>query len=213
LSQLNLDSVFVLGTGRPLQAAVPVDSLSEQTESNLVTITGFQIVNPAQWTTGTGTGFNVQVSNGIRTIDLRIDNDCDLFNQAVPSNQIISITGMGGQFDSSIPRNAGYQLLPRRASDIVLNTSVASENRKNPISFFPNPTSGNVRMLYPEDLSNSRINFHLFNAQGQLVMEKAGTPSEISSLLSHQLQTSPAGYFNATFQVGKDFYRTTVVKN
>jgi hypothetical protein len=44
-------------------------------------------------------------------------------------------------------------------------------------------------------------------------MEKTGTPSEISSQLSHQMQTSPAGYFNASFQVGKDFYRTTVVKN
>jgi DNA/RNA endonuclease YhcR with UshA esterase domain len=213
LSQLNLDSAFVLATGRPLQASVPVDSLSEQTESKLVSITGFQIVNSAQWTTGTGTGFTVQVSNGTRTIDLRIDNDCELFNQAAPSNQIISITGLGGQFDSSIPRNAGYQLLPRKASDIVLNTSVASQNRKNPISFFPNPTSGNVRMLYPEDLSNSQIIFHLFNALGQLVMEKTGTPSEISSQLSQQLQTSPAGYFNASFQVGKDFYRTTVVKN
>jgi hypothetical protein len=68
-------------------------------------------------------------------------------------------------------------------------------------------------MLYPEDLSNSQIIFHLFNAQGQLVMEKAGIPSEISSQLSQRLQTSPAGYFNASFQVGKDFYRTTVVKN
>ena len=213
LSQLNLDSVIVLAAGRPLQASVPVDSLSEQTESNLITITGFQIVNPTQWTTGIGTGFTVQVSNGTRTIDLRIDNDCELFNQPVPTAPIISIAGLGGQFDSSIPRTSGYQLFPRRASDILINSSTSSQNRKNPISFFPNPTSGNVRMLYPEDLRNSQINFQMFNVQGQSVLEILGTPSKISTKLSEYLESSPAGYFNASFLIGKDFYRTTVVKN
>ena len=213
LSQLNLDSLIVLATGRPLQAAVPVDSLSESAESNLVSITGFQIVNPTQWTTGIGTGFTVQVSNGTRTIDLRIDNDCELFNQPVPTAQIISITGLGGQFDSSIPRTSGYQLFPRRASDVLINSSTSSQNRKNTISIFPNPTSGNVRMLYPEDISNTQINFQMFNVQGQSVLEILGTPSKISTKLSEYLESSPAGYFNASFLIGKDFYRTTVVKN
>jgi DNA/RNA endonuclease YhcR with UshA esterase domain len=212
LSQLNLDSAFVIATGRPLQAAVPVDSLSEQTESKLVTITGFQIVNPAQWATGIGTGFTVQVSNGTRNIDLRIDNDCELFNQPVPTTQFISITGLGGQFDSSIPRNAGYQLLPRRASDIVLNTGVSSSGKRNRLMFFPNPTTGSVRLLIPQELKSVSGELHLYNSQGKEIMVSTGDSDVWNKEVSTYLSSAPAGIFMAKIRVGYDAFQSTLIK-
>jgi DNA/RNA endonuclease YhcR with UshA esterase domain len=212
LSQLNLDSVFVLATGRPLQTSVPVDSLSELTESNLVTITGFQIVNPAQWATGIGTGFTVQVSNGTRNIDLRIDNDCELFNQPVPTTQIISITGVGGQFDSSIPRNSGFQLLPRKASDIVLNTSVSTAEKRNRLTFFPNPTTGAVRLLIPHELKSVSGELHLYNSQGKEIMVSMGDSDVWNKEVSTYLSSAPAGIFMAKIKVGNDSFQSTLIK-
>ena len=212
LSQLNLDSAIVLATGRPLQASVPVDSLSELTESNLVTITGFQIVNPTQWATGIGTGFTVQVSNGTRNIDLRIDNDCELFNQPVPTTQIISITGVGGQFDSSIPRNSGFQLLPRRASDIVLNTSVSTAEKRNRLTFFPNPTTGSVRLLIPQELKSVSGELHLYNSQGKEIMVSMGDSDVWNKEVSTYLSSAPAGIFMAKIKVGNDSFQSTLIK-
>ncbi|HPI12695.1 MAG TPA: Calx-beta domain-containing protein, partial [Catalimonadaceae bacterium] len=212
LSQLNLDSAVVLATGRPLQASVPVDSLSEQTESNLITITGFQIVNPAQWATGTGTGFTVQVSNGTRTIDLRIDNDCELFNQPVPTTQIISITGLGGQFDSSIPRNSGFQLLPRRATDIVLNTGISSNGKRNRLLFFPNPTTGAVRLLIPQDYASMQGTLHLYNTQGKEVLMSSGDVNLWNEVVSKYLSTAPSGIFRAQMELGNDVFQSTLIR-
>ncbi|HOY97458.1 MAG TPA: Calx-beta domain-containing protein, partial [Catalimonadaceae bacterium] len=117
LSQIDLDSVKVLGTNRPLKQPEVITSLNEAAESKLVKLVGWQILNPASWTTGQGSGFTVRVYKNLDTMDLRIDNDCPWFNQPVPTG-ILDIIGIGGQFDASIPRNSGYQFLPRRLADI-----------------------------------------------------------------------------------------------
>jgi len=76
LSQISLDSIKVLGSNRPLVLPQVVTTLNESTESRLVKLVGWSIINPAEWTSGAGSGFTVRINKGIDTIDLRIDNDC-----------------------------------------------------------------------------------------------------------------------------------------
>jgi hypothetical protein len=190
-----VDSVVVLATGRPLSEPLLVDSLSENTESNLVRLSGFSIVNPAQWTTGTGTGFTVQISNGVRTIDMRIDNDCELFNLPVPNGFIISITGIGGQFDGSIPRNQGYQLLPRRSADIETEVSNKAMEGKNPFVWYPNPGQGNVRLMVPIEMEDKNLSIKVVSPNGKTLMEMEGKAGEISSAISEILPNQANGLY------------------
>ncbi|HRH35905.1 MAG TPA: Calx-beta domain-containing protein, partial [Catalimonadaceae bacterium] len=121
LSQINPDSMKVLATGRPIKDPIIANAINESLESDLVRINGVQLVNPANWTTGVGTGgFTVKVFKGTDTTDVRIDNDCPLYNQPAPTGTF-DLIGMGGQFSptTSAPFVGGYQLVPRKNSDLI----------------------------------------------------------------------------------------------
>jgi hypothetical protein len=117
LAQIGPDTVIFVSSGNALQTPVVVTDLDESTESELVRFNNATIINPAQWT-GAGSGFNVDITNGTDTIQLRIDNDVDLYSLPAPSGTF-DVIGLGGQFDNSPPANDGYQLLPRYQADII----------------------------------------------------------------------------------------------
>jgi predicted extracellular nuclease len=117
LTQINPDSIAFISSNNTLPTPTAVTQLGENTESELVTFTSATLVDPSQWT-GSGSGFNVDITNGTDTIAMRIDNDVDLYSQAAPTGAF-DVTGIGGQFDSSSPYTSGYQLLPRYQADIV----------------------------------------------------------------------------------------------
>ncbi|MEM7161189.1 MAG: lamin tail domain-containing protein [Bacteroidota bacterium] len=119
LTQMNPDSIVFLSAGNPLNDALVVNALNEDTESELVTLECVTLDDPSQWSPG-GSGFNVDVTNNIGSYTLRIDADVDLFNAPAPTGTF-TVTGIGGQFDSSPPFDSGYQLLPRYSADIVEN--------------------------------------------------------------------------------------------
>jgi hypothetical protein len=117
--------MVVLATGRQVKSPTIATTLSENLEGDLVRINNVTLVNQAAWTTGTGgTGFTIQVTDGTNTTDVRIDNDCPLYNQPAPTGAF-DIIGMGSQFVSGNPAPVapfpatGYQLIPRRNSDLV----------------------------------------------------------------------------------------------
>lgn len=115
LTQLYTQEVIVI-TQDDLFPSVVVTELNEDTESSLVTIEDVMLVNSGDWT-GTGSGFNVDVTDGTNTYTVRIDNDVDLYDMAPPFGTF-TVTGIGGQFDSETPYDDGYQLLPRYVADI-----------------------------------------------------------------------------------------------
>ncbi len=120
LGQINVDSIVVLATNRPLVAPVVVTALGENEESRLIRINNLSIINPSQWPTPgtTGSGNTVRVTNGVDSFDLRIDNDVDLFGTPVPASPFAAV-GIGGQFDASSPYTSGYQFVPRYQADII----------------------------------------------------------------------------------------------
>ena len=167
LSKINPDSMVVLATGRPIKTPEIRTSLGENDEADLVRLNNVSLVSAAAWT-GTGSGFTVQVTDGTNTTDVRIDNDCPLYSQPAPSGNF-SIIGMGSQFAASTtaPFAGGYQLVPRRTSDLIPVVSVDPVCRCNSeIKIFPNP--GNSELMI-EANSSQELNFEFYNGLGQMI--------------------------------------------
>ncbi len=118
LNEVAIDSFKVLATGIALKAPKVVTKLKEEDESNIVKINRVHIIDPAQWTK-TGSGFNVKVTNGTDTLDMRILNAVDLYTMDAPIGDF-NLTGVVSQFDATNPKNSGYQLMPRGSSDIYI---------------------------------------------------------------------------------------------
>jgi predicted extracellular nuclease len=107
--------INLISQNNPTFEPVPVTVLDESTESEMVKL---ECVTILDTTFNGGSGINFNVTNTIDTFQIRIDNNVDLYNGPAPTAKWLDISGIGGQFDSSVPRTEGYQLLPRYAMDI-----------------------------------------------------------------------------------------------
>lgn len=163
LTQINADSVWFTSADNSLFAPTVITALSEDSESQLVKINNLTLVNPAQWT-NTGSGFNVDVTDGVNTYAMRIDADVDIFGTAVP-DFTFNLTGIGGQFDSGAPFLDGYQLLPRYLTDIEMVVSSESVDFQRSVKIFPNPASNLLSIESSTDWTQARI----FNSLGALI--------------------------------------------
>ena len=118
LVQINADSIVVVSTNAAIPTPVVITGLDESTESQLIRMNDVTVVNPTQWTNA-GSGFTVDVTDGVNTIQLRIDADvADVYNAPCPVGTF-DVVGIGGQFDNSAPHNSGYQFLPRYLADFI----------------------------------------------------------------------------------------------
>lgn len=117
LTQMVADTVIYLSGGYPLMTPPLVNVLSEETESQLIQMKCIEMVDPSQWT-NEAPGFNVDITDGLNVNTLRIDSDTDIFGTDAPVG-VFTVTGIGGQFDSSDPYDSGYQLLPRYLDDLT----------------------------------------------------------------------------------------------
>lgn len=163
LTQINADSVWFTSADNNLFAPTVITALNEDAESQLVKINNLTIVNPAQWT-NTGSGFNVDVTDGVNTYAMRIDADVDIFGTNVP-DFTFNLTGIGGQFDASAPFLEGYQLLPRYLGDIEMVVPSETVDFKRAVKIFPNPATNLLTIESSVNWTQARI----FNSLGALV--------------------------------------------
>jgi hypothetical protein len=192
LSQIVIAQVDFLGSNRPLVNVREVMFLSESTESMLVKIKNLEFI-PNSWPSSpTGAGFTAKAFRGTPgttdyiEFDIRIDNDCDLFGAPVPTGKV-DVVGLGGQFDSSIPRDSRYQLSPRRASDIT-----PSLPNELPIVRFSEPS-----VVVQESTALYQITVQINNPSPEQIsvgvtpVDSTTTPSDYSLQLPY-LVTFPA---------------------
>jgi hypothetical protein len=117
LLQMYLDSVVLISSGNALPTTpTVVTALSEATESELIKFENATLVDPSQWSGGSG--YSVDITNGTDTIVMRIDADTDIYGTAAPTGAF-DVTGIGGQFTFNAGNFDGYQILPRYQADIV----------------------------------------------------------------------------------------------
>lgn len=139
-TQMTLNGVRKISERNQLIAPKEVTAFPEGDESSLIRVSNLSFMDPSQWT-GTGSGFNVTMTNGTSSFIIRIDNDVDAYSAPIPSSMggsVFSVTGLLGQFDNSLPYTDGYQLLPRYLVDFspAGNTDQPFDPE---ISVYPNP--------------------------------------------------------------------------
>jgi hypothetical protein len=197
LTQIALEELEVVSTGNSLLDPNDVSALDETTESSLITLLGVTLVDPAAWD-DSGASFNVEVTDGTNTFTVRIDNNTTLAGAANPGDALLSITGIGGQFDSDSPFDEGYQIIPRYLEDVQFIDNTVDQQLGQQVKVFPNPAQGIVVLETAVDVE--RVT--LFNALGQPVQQLRNLYG------THTLNLSqlPAGLYNVVFRNGQHIW-------
>ena len=118
LTDIFVDSISVLSTGNALKSPQVVSVLDETTESEFIRMNGWYFVDTNQWNSS-GSSFNIDITNGTDTFEMRVDSDIDLAGQPLPTAGLFDLIGVGNQFDNSSPYFDNYQIFPRDASDFM----------------------------------------------------------------------------------------------
>ena len=80
----------------------------------------------------------------------------------------MTIMGLGGQFDNSAPYNEGYQIFPRRLSDIQEYKDKSSvKDLSIRTSVYPNPANNNITVSGKEKWTT----YEIYNTVGVKVAE------------------------------------------
>ena len=167
LLELKADSIKLNSQGNALASPTVVDAPSEDTESEFIQLAKVWITNDTS--TVWPSNRNVELTNAnMDTFQIRIDKDItDMPGQAIISDTMV-ITGIGGQYDRDAPFNSGYQIFPRKLSDVeawVDRSSVSELTLECKV--YPNPTSGNLTVASNENW----LNFEIYSITGNKVSE------------------------------------------
>ncbi len=207
LLQMLPNTITKLSSNNPLVTPTTVTKPSESTESSLIRITNLHLVDPAAWdTTGNVAGFTVRAvssTNPADTIEIRIDNNTNLYLQPVPP-QPFNLTGIGGQFDSSNPYTSGYQVSPRYLSDISTLVATHEADFSADVKLAPNP-AGNF-LTVQSSLSFDRL--RIMTATGTLV--RTVNQPDLSDRLD--ISALPTGTYFLRFEKDGGVWTTRFVK-
>ena len=147
LLELVADSIKLNSQGNTLASPTVVDAPSEETESEFIQLAKVWITNDT--TTVWPSNQNVELTNAnMDTFQIRIDKDIlDMPGEAIIADTMI-ITGIGGQYDRSAPYNSGYQIFPRKLSDVAAWVDRSSVSEYTVVCrVYPNPTAENLTVI------------------------------------------------------------------
>ncbi|MHA2307416.1 MAG: T9SS type A sorting domain-containing protein, partial [Candidatus Hodarchaeales archaeon] len=105
-----LISITVLDTGKvadPLQISIP--DIGEETEGSLVKLDSVWLVDIGYWPVPGGNG-NIDITDGIDTIEMFIDKETDLDEWTTPPTGPMELIAASQQYTFSVPPDDGYQL-------------------------------------------------------------------------------------------------------
>ena len=118
----NSPSVVMIGhPGEPAPLATTIAALNagaESFESQFVRLDGCTLVDPLMWPLP-GANADLLIAQGADQFMLHIDRDTNVDESTAPAG-LFSVKGLVGQYDTATPWDAGYQLTPRMATDILV---------------------------------------------------------------------------------------------
>jgi len=181
-TQMTVNAVSLLSSGNSPVTPKMVSSFQELDESSLIRISNLTFTDPTQWT-GSGSGFNLTMTDGVSTFTVRIDNDVDAYSLTFPGNGSWAVTGLLGQFDNASPYSEGYQLLPRGIADFSPVGNTTNEITHS-LVWGPNPVTETIRLLDGKVAEVVKV----YNQAGQLLLLR----SNVSEL---DLRNLPSGWY------------------
>ncbi len=149
-------------------------SLNESYEGRLVCIKDAMIVSPIS-PIPSGGGYNFTIANGQAYATVRIESGSNVIIDSIMNmkqGEIWTITGICGQYDSYEPYTTGYQILPRRNSDLIKHDIPDSEIII--VDITPNPFSydlGQVATIGINAPAGSSVTAKIFDLDGRFVKE------------------------------------------
>lgn len=213
------DTIRKLGF-RTINSPQTVTTLNESTEAKLVKVEGLSLFS-GTWLPDSAFDLILKNSGGTE-FSVRIENKPSTnFSApaAIKSGEVYTITGMGTQFDpaTSAPYTKGYQLLPRKLSDILKTGtggggggSSISQTNQIEISVFPTITTNTIH-LYFDSKSNEKATIQVVDLLGKIVRSKNIQIVNGENLITlDQLETlTPGNYFiqlqSSSFQLNNQF--------
>jgi len=110
--------ITVLSTGNNFDTTlVTIPDFGESIECQLVQLNNVWLVEGSTWPSE-GSYASLEITDGVDTLILRIDDDTDLDGWANSPTGTFNVIGVVGQYTSSDPANDGYQIMPRFQTDI-----------------------------------------------------------------------------------------------
>lgn len=187
LAQLNLDTLERVATNRTLRQPTLVTNVSEATENEFIRINNLNITG-GTWPAA-GQASNITVSNGTATFTMRIIAQTNIPGTTAPTGPFDAI-GLGGQFDSSNPFTTGYQLFPRRTTDII------------PVAV----TSPTINFGRTDTLVNNQSGSF---AMAMNILNPVATPAQVRV----RITTTPGATYGGTFQTNPAAVNDTITLN
>lgn len=215
------DTIRKLGF-KAINSPQTVTSLNENTEARLVKVDGLSLFS-GTWLADSAFDLTMKNSGGTE-FSVRIENKPSTnFSApaAIKTGEVYSITGMGTQFDqaSSAPYTKGYQLLPRKLSDIVKTGtggggggggSSISNSSQTAINVFPTLVKNTIH-LYFESTATEKASVKIIDLLGKIVKSESVQIVNGENLITlGQLETLNSGnYFiqlqSSSIQLNKQF--------
>lgn len=164
LTEIMADEIMLLDSNIALPTPTLVSMLDESTESELIQLNGFMLVDTLEWPAD-GSNANLDITNGTDTFVMRIDKDTEIDGTSAPTYKF-DVIGIGGQFDTSTPYDEGYQIFPRNLADITKNVSVEENIFTSRFNMYPNPNSGQFVL---ENNSKKEVEITIINPLGKAI--------------------------------------------
>ncbi len=126
--QITIDTIIYVNPGNSLNYPLKVDAIDETTEGRYVYIPHVKVSGSY---TSSSDGHNVNVTDGINTYPVWIDDDnTNFYNNLLPTGYF-NITGLSKQYDTSSPYLSDYELVPLEVDSITptcLDTNIITIN-------------------------------------------------------------------------------------
>ncbi len=200
VTQIQPDTLWKVSIGNPLVDPQVTTIINESYESELIQLTNLEFVDPSKWL-GDGSFFTVEVTNGVFTNTMFIDDDTELASMPIPQEPFHAI-GLGGQHDTDGICDQGYQLVPRYAADIIELNNVVDPSLAQKIKFYPNPVTSTLTIDSDLDIAAIRVS----NLIGQEVIHKVNPDYALD------VQSLSPGIYLITFQVGEAIWTDKFVR-